>query len=946
MWTINSSYKDDLLFVQASPSPSPSSLLHPLPPPFSPPITVHRHHRHPHYHHHHLRHSFQHFHPSARAYSLPSPFPTPSQPSLGGSTPSGLKTTTSSHRSSSGKHGLYDRSPILLLTPPPSSQGTKRTSSISSTKSDRRDASAPYRSPSTGHHHHFDRNTVWPESPTLATRRAKKHSQLGSAPESLCIAVEQTLSDTARQPVMFSSAPSQSSQSRQWAEAKPLQTPSHSRALMEDSHKMLPPFKPRALTLDGADRPTLPPMLGYVSPNHVGPLRKPSHSSLRHAAEHRSNPYFVSTPAHRSIGHARSSASLSPQTSREASDVETWSPYHAPWTPTSSVRSTSSGIYHEDVIASSYTLSRTSLTTPLHLDSSPLRPRHITPSPTKKDDGSGSFTGLSLASQLPSSHLTPPTNALGLYTEPSPFPNEQLHLDLSPAAHRALTPRSEPDFFVSSNGGSSSIQNQQARTAPHMLTRFPAPLSDLSSQTPSPASYSDDSLPKLSLGRRHGLNAQSIDQNLALPALQLHDPPHHHPSSILNHKAASKDEIDDFIYKMPILRGMSPLVDLSSDSEDDDADQPLASSSMFPSAPSSILSGGNTTIKDEAKQQQQQQQGLPAEGSTGEIFLRFKSILPLTLKEDRVSATFKKLFCKLDSTTHQCFSVVDGKWACYRRNYLKVDVSFHFEDEHGRRRDTISGDFLCSPPDRRPFPVERFAVHMTAHIINEDGKLQKGRQGLVPLIQFGPARERGPREALQPVELRVGGSVGKDASANEQAATRSGNVAAFRRVQIRSATMNNGQRGSAGQQFYALKLTLLAYPRQAPLTASAGVELANVVSHPITVRGRSKVHYAAPGGNGKPQTNAREQNVGQSKMKKTAATSSRRSTVTRRNSSSTEVLGVEHRRSTRLLLAASQESGGGGLSENMMEDADDEDEEGKVDFASRACKVMDIRSVI
>ncbi|SPO25480.1 uncharacterized protein UTRI_03100_B [Ustilago trichophora] len=946
MWTINSSYKDDFLFVQASPSPSPSSLLHPPPPPLSSPITVHRHDCHHHYlHHHHHRNSTQHLHPSARVHSLPPPFPTPSQPSSGGPTPSGLKTTISLQRSGSGRHGLYDWSPIPLLTPPPSSQGTKRTSSSSPTKSDQRDLSARNRSPFTGHHHQFDRNAVWPESPTLATRRAKKHPQLGPALESLRTSAKQTLFDnTARQQIMSSSAPSQSSQSRHQVDAKPLQTLSRSRALTGGSHNMLPPFKPRALTLDGADRPTLPPMLDYVSPSQVGPIRKLSHSSLRHAAEHRSNPYFISTPARRSISHARSSASFSPQTSREASDAETWSPYHAPWTPTSSVRSTSSGIYHEDVIASSYTLSRTPLTTPLHLDSSPLGPRHIVPSPTKKDDGSGTFTGSSLATQLPSSHLPLPNNALGIYMEPSPFPNELLHLDLSPAAHRGLTPRSEPDFFLSSSGGSSKFENQQGRTAPHLLTRSPAPMSDLSSQTPSPASYSDDSLPKLSLGRHHGLNAQSIDQNLALPALQQDDPPHRHPVSTLNRKPASKDEVDDFLYKMPILRGMSPLADMSSDSEDDDADEPLASSSMCLSGPPSIVSGKNTTIKGEAKQQQQQ--SLPAEGSTGEIFLKSKSVLPLTLKESRVGATFKKLFCKLDSTTHQCFSVVDGKWACYRRNYLKVDVSFHFEDEHGRRRDTISGDFVCSPPDRRPFPVERIAVHMTAHIINDDGKLQKGRQGLVPLIQFGPARERGPREALQPVELRVGGSVGKDASANEQAATRSGNVAAFRRVQIRSATMNNGQRGSAGQQFYALKLTLLAYPRQAPLTASAGVELASVVSHPITVRGRSKVHYAAPGGSGKPKANAREPNAGHSTTKKSAAMSSSRSTMKRRNSSSGGVMDGEYRRSTRLLLAASQESGGGGFSENMVEDADDECEEGDVDSASRASKVMDIRSVI
>ncbi len=165
----------------------------------------------------------------------------------------------------------------------------------------------------------------------------------------------------------------------------------------------------------------------------------------------------------------------------------------------------------------------------------------------------------------------------------------------------------------------------------------------------------------------------------------------------------------------------------------------------------------------------------------------------------------------------------------------------------GRRRPHARGSAGrsdLSTGGQDAFRAERFAVHMSAHVLNKDGKLVKGRQGQVPLIQFGPARERGPREAVQPAALCSGGSVTPDAGANEQMASRLGSIAAFRRVQIRSATLNNGQRGSAGQQFYALKLTLLAFPRHGPLTTSAGVEVACLTSHPITVRGRSKVHYA------------------------------------------------------------------------------------------------------
>ena len=379
---------------------------------------------------------------------------------------------------------------------------------------------------------------------------------------------------------------------------------------------------------------------------------------------------------------------------------------------------------------------------------------------------------------------------------------------------------------------------------------------------------------------------------------------------------------------------MSPLVDMSSDSEEEDFDEPLAGPSTFPNSPRlSAHVGPALNVTN------QRPLGLPEEGSTGEIFLHANASLPLVLQQgtDGDANTSEKLFCKLDSTTHQCFSVVDGKWACYRRNYLKVDVSFRLEDEQGRRRDDVQDDLLCSPADRRPFVVERFAVHMTAHVILSDGRLQKGRQGLVPLIQFGPARERGPRENLQPVELRAGGSISKDASANEQAATRSGNIAAFRRVQIRSATMNNGQRGSAGQQFYALKLTLLAYPRQGAMTPSAGVELASLVSHPITVRGRSKVHYAAPGVKREPTPQVARRDT-QSTTRRGGASSSR--LPTRRASGGAA---GEHRRSTRLQLAASHLDASLG---DLIEDADDECEGERHNTGSRASRVMDIRSVI
>ena len=286
-----SSYKDEAFLVQASlphHPPSPSS-----------PITITAADGH-----HHLSAS-QHFLPPSAPRPSPLCFPTPS--------PSIAFTSNPTHQS--GHPGHFDWRPVLL-TPPPSCHGG---GSIPSRSTRRRDPSAPDVNPSSGRRR-FDRKTAGLESPTLATRRAKKHSQPpASALESLCLVAEQTLCDA----MSSARSPSSSSQKNKTRLAHAV---SRAEAPVQHSHKMLPPFKPRALTLDGADRPTLPPMLGHVSPNQIGPIRSSSFSTQRHSAAQKSNPYFISTPR-RSVGNTRSAASLSPQTPREAGDPEAWSPY-------------------------------------------------------------------------------------------------------------------------------------------------------------------------------------------------------------------------------------------------------------------------------------------------------------------------------------------------------------------------------------------------------------------------------------------------------------------------------------------------------------------------------------------------------------------------------------------------------------------------------------------
>ncbi|KAJ1028968.1 hypothetical protein NDA18_002601 [Ustilago nuda] len=902
----------------------------------------------------------------------------------------------------------YDWRPILLTPPPTVKRGDSSTLSYTSVQQgrDTPTLSKQKSPPKCTFDYPPKCNDAWPLSPTLSTKRARKHSHRNPSHASLRVAVKRIgeklssgtmASSSSSQVPLHSSVPSKDSQ----FDSHHLDSMEPTRSSV-DTHRMLPPFKPRALTLDGIDRPNLPSMLGYHPTPHpirhghghahahgsghrhsrsmLGPIRASpsrSFSSFRNGPEYRSNPYFVSTPGRRYIDHTRSTPSLSPKPTREASYFDNCTAVNSsssstPWTPTSSVRSTSSGVYqhHHDVFASSHTPSRSSLATPpLHLD-------HSSPngSLTRKSDSIElpALPGVPEAA-LPNNlsfhhhhhHQRHPAcvhnNALGLYMDSAPFPPELLRLDLGHRAHQyqggrggSWIPRSEADGYF---GPSALTRHSPIRSRPsYALTHSPAPMSDFSPQMPWPIS-GEDVLPKLSLGHRHGL-----DSNMSLPALLR--PISIVPSQSLPFQRMAERADGDRLYKMPVLRSMSPFADMSSDSDDEEEEEEEGKDeqdqSKTPSSSLTTLSDSHGSAASGSKAEQKRVV-LPEEGCTGEIFRKIKTQLPITLKQGSGSdAKEEHLFCKLDSTTHQCFSVVDGKWACYRRNYLKIDVVFYFEDASGQRRDNVAGDLILQthPTSRHPIPfvIDHFAVHISAHILDlASKKLQRGRQGTIPLIQFGPARERGPREPVQPASLRPGGNITKDATANEHTSTRAGNIAAFRRVQIRSATMNNGQRGAAGQQFYALKMTLLAYPRD----CTDGVEVASIVSEPITVRGRSKVHYAPPNGGGADdgqaattegkgkkaavsRSRARSVSTAQSIRSETCSARSNSTLTSRRQHTSSASKRrseyEQHRRSTRLLLAANNSGS------NNREDAGDESE---VEVASTTRNnVMHIQNVL
>ncbi|EPQ28606.1 uncharacterized protein PFL1_03909 [Pseudozyma flocculosa PF-1] len=265
----------------------------------------------------------------------------------------------------------------------------------------------------------------------------------------------------------------------------------------------------------------------------------------------------------------------------------------------------------------------------------------------------------------------------------------------------------------------------------------------------------------------------------------------------------------------------------------------------------------------------------PAEGDSGEIFTN-----PTAMRAELLDADGDSLSCELQSTTHNCFIVVDGKWACYRRNYLKIDTSCSVMKRASGQLAESTRYFVRQHGSSDLRTVSHFTVGLSAHIADHLGGVSELPQHEIPLIQFGPARERGPRTEVYPRQLELSG----EPAAGERSPLAADRVAAFRRIQIRSATLNNGQRGHAGQQYFALKLTLYAHlqpvldprsgtairrSRRIGAAASAGrathaatatsaaaaaatdpvagtiVEVACTVSQPITVRGRSKMHYQA-----------------------------------------------------------------------------------------------------
>ncbi len=255
------------------------------------------------------------------------PFSTPTQTQASSSCPTSTPSTplTPSFRPVELK--LPDIINHELLTPPPTSSRGK----------ERKPSPLLYRHPPSIASRTLSskpiflyRSEFWPESPTLSTRRARKHSKPLPTLALPYFSGHRSSRELASHAMSSapSSSPRESFQCEKRVTRTHTQTLSRSGAQAQDVNRMLPPLKPRALTLDGLDGPSLPPMHSLDPQSHIGPIRTSSRSfsNARHSGEYRSNPSYVFTPGRKSTDSARRFLTLSPEDMRDTNELDVWTP--------------------------------------------------------------------------------------------------------------------------------------------------------------------------------------------------------------------------------------------------------------------------------------------------------------------------------------------------------------------------------------------------------------------------------------------------------------------------------------------------------------------------------------------------------------------------------------------------------------------------------------------
>ncbi|KAI8355462.1 hypothetical protein B0O80DRAFT_43527 [Mortierella sp. GBAus27b] len=176
---------------------------------------------------------------------------------------------------------------------------------------------------------------------------------------------------------------------------------------------------------------------------------------------------------------------------------------------------------------------------------------------------------------------------------------------------------------------------------------------------------------------------------------------------------------------------------------------------------------------------------------------------------------------KISARIDRGFFLAANDWTCYRRNYFQISASF-----------SIQGHDASVDPET-PCLLERNGElsQVNQFLICIGAQIQHGEK-TIDLVQHTPKRDKGPQITPRPVPVRAGGDLSMYSTGS------SPNVVTFERVQFKTATANNGKRRAA-QQYYQVHVDLFA-----ELDSGELVLVANSLSAPLVVRGRSPGHYA------------------------------------------------------------------------------------------------------
>lgn len=226
----------------------------------------------------------------------------------------------------------------------------------------------------------------------------------------------------------------------------------------------------------------------------------------------------------------------------------------------------------------------------------------------------------------------------------------------------------------------------------------------------------------------------------------------------------------------------------------------------------------------------------------------------------RVFCNGRRVYPQMNSRIEKGFFYSDNKWTCYRRNYISVQCSYTFSPFIPN-----ANLYLDKGRDYGYDQILAMGVSLSAAVDQINGKP-------VELIQHTPKRDKGPQYSVQIEKLPPSPPTKPDLS-NFSVLNGSQNTSMLRlplqfdddellatgsyatnyqktfdRIQFKSATANNGKRRAA-QQYYHIIVELWADIRKTPESEPAWVKIAQHVSAPMVVRGRSPSHYQSDGPN-------------------------------------------------------------------------------------------------